>query len=164
MSQQSAEAQAAYSVVKNFVRCWLGPNPLKMSPRMVTKRLQTNCQARRTDQQPPDQSPTNTTELPIFQHITRENNSHTKAIRGKPVVGCRRIFGSLVSSVLCLFTSPWTQPRTDDVTSIGDETFAIQLPGSVNTPTTRQRTRATHILQDCQQPRIGGLALIQLLF
>ncbi|KER22853.1 hypothetical protein T265_09129 [Opisthorchis viverrini] len=29
-----------------------------MSPRMVTKRLQTNCQARRTDQQPPDQLPT----------------------------------------------------------------------------------------------------------
>ncbi|GAA52945.1 hypothetical protein CLF_109163 [Clonorchis sinensis] len=30
---------------------------LKMSPRMVTKRLQINCQARRTDQQPPDQMP-----------------------------------------------------------------------------------------------------------
>ncbi|TGZ69107.1 hypothetical protein CRM22_003907 [Opisthorchis felineus] len=28
-----------------------------MSPRMVTKRLQANCQARRTDQQPPDQQP-----------------------------------------------------------------------------------------------------------
>ncbi|KER33396.1 hypothetical protein T265_00712 [Opisthorchis viverrini] len=41
-----------------------------MSPPMVTKRLQTNCQARRTDQQPPDQLPTNTPELPIFQHIT----------------------------------------------------------------------------------------------
>ncbi|KER31964.1 hypothetical protein T265_01897 [Opisthorchis viverrini] len=30
-----------------------------MSPRMVTKRLQANCQARRTDQQPPDQQPKN---------------------------------------------------------------------------------------------------------
>ncbi|KER21315.1 hypothetical protein T265_15121, partial [Opisthorchis viverrini] len=30
---------------------------LKMSPRMVTKRLQINCQARQTDQQPPDQLP-----------------------------------------------------------------------------------------------------------
>ncbi|KER23604.1 hypothetical protein T265_08545 [Opisthorchis viverrini] len=30
-----------------------------MSPRMVTKRLQANCQARRTDQQPPDQQPIN---------------------------------------------------------------------------------------------------------
>ncbi|GAA50262.1 hypothetical protein CLF_104301 [Clonorchis sinensis] len=30
---------------------------LMMSPRMVTKRLQANCQARRTDQQPPDQQP-----------------------------------------------------------------------------------------------------------
>ncbi|KER27107.1 hypothetical protein T265_05799 [Opisthorchis viverrini] len=28
-----------------------------MSPRMVTKRWQANCQARRTDQQPPDQQP-----------------------------------------------------------------------------------------------------------
>ncbi|KER30306.1 hypothetical protein T265_03253 [Opisthorchis viverrini] len=32
---------------------------LMMSPRMVTKRLQANCQARRTDQQPPDQQPIN---------------------------------------------------------------------------------------------------------
>ncbi|KAG5448931.1 hypothetical protein CSKR_103449 [Clonorchis sinensis] len=31
-------------------------------------------------------------------------------------------------------TSP-TQPRTDDVTSIGDETYAIQLPSSANRPT-----------------------------
>ncbi|KER22770.1 hypothetical protein T265_09213 [Opisthorchis viverrini] len=30
---------------------------LKMSPRMVTKRLRINCQARRTDQQPPDRLP-----------------------------------------------------------------------------------------------------------
>ncbi|GAA57833.1 hypothetical protein CLF_113253 [Clonorchis sinensis] len=30
---------------------------LMMSPRMVTKRLQDNCQARRTDQQPSDQQP-----------------------------------------------------------------------------------------------------------
>ncbi|KAG5442838.1 hypothetical protein CSKR_202660 [Clonorchis sinensis] len=33
-------------------------NALKMFPRMVTKRLQVDCQARRTDQQPPDQIPT----------------------------------------------------------------------------------------------------------
>ncbi|KER28976.1 hypothetical protein T265_04272 [Opisthorchis viverrini] len=38
-----------------------------MSLRMVTKRLQVNCQARRTDQQPPLNSP----ELPIFRHITK---------------------------------------------------------------------------------------------
>ncbi|KER28673.1 hypothetical protein T265_04544 [Opisthorchis viverrini] len=37
---------------------------------MMTKRLQINCQARRADQQPPDQLQTNTLELPIFQHIT----------------------------------------------------------------------------------------------
>ncbi|KER25226.1 hypothetical protein T265_07267 [Opisthorchis viverrini] len=41
-----------------------------MSPRMVTKRLQINCHARRTDQQPRDQLPTDAPELPIFQHIT----------------------------------------------------------------------------------------------
>ncbi|KER28496.1 hypothetical protein T265_04717 [Opisthorchis viverrini] len=41
-----------------------------VSPRMVTKRLQSNRHARRTDQQPPDQFPTNTPKLPIFQHIT----------------------------------------------------------------------------------------------
>ncbi|GAA48787.1 alkylated DNA repair protein alkB homolog 7 [Clonorchis sinensis] len=32
-----------------------------------------------------------------------------------------------------------TQPRTDDVTSIGDETFAIQLPSSANRPTINQK-------------------------
>ncbi|GAA57554.1 hypothetical protein CLF_112885 [Clonorchis sinensis] len=36
---------------------------LMMSPRMVTKRLQANCQARRTDQQPPDQQPIDCTSL-----------------------------------------------------------------------------------------------------
>ncbi|GAA49988.1 hypothetical protein CLF_103894 [Clonorchis sinensis] len=34
---------------------------------------------------------------------------------------------------------------TGDVTSIGDEAFAIQLPSSANKPTTKQRTRATYI-------------------
>ncbi|GAA47289.1 transforming growth factor-beta receptor-associated protein 1 [Clonorchis sinensis] len=38
---------------------------------MVTKRLQVNCQTRQTDQQPPDQQPINSLELPIFRHITR---------------------------------------------------------------------------------------------
>ncbi|GAA55104.1 hypothetical protein CLF_106856 [Clonorchis sinensis] len=52
------------------VRSWVGPTQLTvgwdppncalmMSPRMVTKRLRANCQARRTDQQPPDQQPIN---------------------------------------------------------------------------------------------------------
>ncbi|GAA50429.1 hypothetical protein CLF_104531, partial [Clonorchis sinensis] len=43
-----------------------------------------------------------------------------------------------------------TQPRTDDVTSIGDGTFAIQLPSSANRPTINQRTRATYIPQHCR--------------
>ncbi|KER19484.1 hypothetical protein T265_11758 [Opisthorchis viverrini] len=46
-----------YLLMYNEVR----DNPLNralmMSPRMVTKRLQANCQARRTNQQPPDQQP-----------------------------------------------------------------------------------------------------------
>ncbi|GAA57874.1 hypothetical protein CLF_113299 [Clonorchis sinensis] len=37
-----------------------------------------------------------------------------------------------------------------DVTSIGDETFAIQLPSSANRPTINQRTRATYIPQHCR--------------
>ncbi|GAA57528.1 hypothetical protein CLF_112849 [Clonorchis sinensis] len=43
---------------------------LMISPRMVTKRLHVNYQARRTDQQLPDQQPINSPELPIFRHIT----------------------------------------------------------------------------------------------
>ncbi|KER23437.1 hypothetical protein T265_08658 [Opisthorchis viverrini] len=50
---------------------------LMMYPRMVTKRLQANCQARRTDQQPPDKQPMNSPELPIFQQITKTLHSPT---------------------------------------------------------------------------------------
>ncbi|KAG5447961.1 hypothetical protein CSKR_100923, partial [Clonorchis sinensis] len=39
----------------------------------------------------------------------------------------------------------------DDVTSIGGETFAIQLPSSANRPTINQRTRATYIPQHCHK-------------
>ncbi|KER32223.1 hypothetical protein T265_12825, partial [Opisthorchis viverrini] len=37
-----------------------------------------------------------------------------------------------------------TPPRTDYVTSIGEETFTLQLPSSANKPTTSRRTRATY--------------------
>ncbi|KAG5445160.1 hypothetical protein CSKR_203170 [Clonorchis sinensis] len=43
-----------------------------------------------------------------------------------------------------------TQLLTDDVASIGDETFAIQLPSSANRPTINQRTRVTYIPPHCQ--------------
>ncbi|KAG5450019.1 hypothetical protein CSKR_103252, partial [Clonorchis sinensis] len=46
---------------------------LMMSPRMVTKRLQVNCQARRTDQQTPDKQPINSPILTIVRHITTTN-------------------------------------------------------------------------------------------
>ncbi|KER23752.1 hypothetical protein T265_08440 [Opisthorchis viverrini] len=42
-----------------------------------------------------------------------------------------------------------TQPRTDDVTSIGDETFPVQLQISVNRSATNQCTRATYIPRHC---------------
>ncbi|GAA49810.1 hypothetical protein CLF_103627 [Clonorchis sinensis] len=42
-----------------------------------------------------------------------------------------------------------TRPRTEDVTPIGDKTFAIKLPSSANRPTTSQRTRTTYIPQQC---------------
>ncbi|KER22116.1 hypothetical protein T265_09713 [Opisthorchis viverrini] len=52
-----------------------GIHPLKpaltMSPRLVMKRLQSNCQARRTDQQP-NSAP----ELPTFHNIANTNINH----------------------------------------------------------------------------------------
>ncbi|KER21054.1 hypothetical protein T265_15176, partial [Opisthorchis viverrini] len=56
---------------------------LMMSPRMVTKRLQANCQARRTDQRPPEQqpimrwllicSPSLAIDLQTFRHHSRRH-------------------------------------------------------------------------------------------
>ncbi|KER23685.1 hypothetical protein T265_08492 [Opisthorchis viverrini] len=40
---------------------------LMMSPRMVAKRLQANCQARRTDRQPPDQQPIG---IQVYMHMS----------------------------------------------------------------------------------------------
>ncbi|KER30066.1 hypothetical protein T265_03437 [Opisthorchis viverrini] len=48
-----------------------------MPPRMVTTSLQANGQARRTDQHPPDEQPINSSELPIFHHITERTSYNT---------------------------------------------------------------------------------------
>ncbi|KAG5450099.1 hypothetical protein CSKR_102232 [Clonorchis sinensis] len=68
---------------------------------------------------------------------------------------CKRCItnrGDIVSAGLSgsLTHSP-TQSRTDDVTSIGDATFAIQLQDSANRQTINQPTRATYIPQRCRE-------------
>ncbi|GAA48875.1 hypothetical protein CLF_102161 [Clonorchis sinensis] len=58
------------SSVRSLARKTYPPNQaLMLSSRMVTKRLQDNCQARQTDQKPPDQRPINSPERTIFQPI-----------------------------------------------------------------------------------------------
>ncbi|KAG5451497.1 hypothetical protein CSKR_107076 [Clonorchis sinensis] len=64
---------------------------LKMSPRMVTKRLQLNCQARRTDQQPPDQLPTISPELPVFQNIAEMAQCLRRALNDPKLRGTTRL-------------------------------------------------------------------------
>ncbi|GAA51367.1 hypothetical protein CLF_105997 [Clonorchis sinensis] len=55
------------------------------------------------------------------------------------IVGLFAELGSWIAN----FSSPIEV--NDDVTSIGDETFAIQMPSPANRPTINQRTRATYI-------------------
>ncbi|KAG5442664.1 hypothetical protein CSKR_111908 [Clonorchis sinensis] len=152
-------------------------NVLMTSPRLVMKRLQSNCPAQRTGQRPPSLP-----ELPTFSSIVMKNvrlilslvlwctvslrfmtvttgvtqpeeNFQTSnmvatlmdgffamswnigssgelidcwSVRRAWQLDCKRFItnrGDIVSA---------TQPRTDDVTSIGDETFAIQVPSSAN--------------------------------
>ncbi|KER24294.1 hypothetical protein T265_14461, partial [Opisthorchis viverrini] len=140
-----ADLQEYYSVVGLFAELgsWIANvsspievtsslNPaLKMSPRLVMKRLQSNCQARRTDQQPNN--------IPANRPVLSGALFGSWSVRRAWQLDCKRFItkrGDIFSAGL-----------SDDVTSIGDETFAIQLPSSANRPTTKQRTRATYIPQ-----------------
>ncbi|KER31001.1 hypothetical protein T265_02679 [Opisthorchis viverrini] len=68
----------------NFPKQTDPPNcALMMSLHMVTKRLQADCQARRTDQPPPDQQPISTPELTVFQHITNMMNRSNRFTQGQ---------------------------------------------------------------------------------
>ncbi|GAA51482.1 hypothetical protein CLF_106237, partial [Clonorchis sinensis] len=70
---------------------------------------------------------------------------------------CKRFItnrGDIISAALMRTHSHGTQLRTDDITSIVDETFAIQLPSSANRPTINQRTPATYIPQHCQSRKV----------
>ncbi|KER23835.1 hypothetical protein T265_08379 [Opisthorchis viverrini] len=73
--------------------------------------------------------------------LTREPNE-SLLCTGYPVGTTRRWFSSpyINTHVTLLNAQPLThcyaQLRTDDVTSIGDETFATKLPSSANKPTT----------------------------
>ncbi|KAG5441889.1 hypothetical protein CSKR_106333 [Clonorchis sinensis] len=67
-----------------------------MSPRLVMKRLQSNCQARRTDQQS-----ISAPELPIFHNIA--DLQVWLWLKAKPIVGCRRILSNLMSGALQIY-------------------------------------------------------------
>ncbi|KER26292.1 hypothetical protein T265_14029, partial [Opisthorchis viverrini] len=127
-----------------------------MSPRLVMKRLQPNCPAQQTSQRPswrtvPQLTVWEDEDISVWDCITNSQSSFCN---------CRSEIGSVLYSIFpssgdrncggnLLLTQP-TYPLNPAltmsprlvinvcVTSIGDETFAIQLSSSANRPTTKQ--------------------------
>ncbi|KAG5453877.1 hypothetical protein CSKR_108596 [Clonorchis sinensis] len=142
---------------------------LTMSPRLETKRLPANCQAWRTDQLPDSccrRSLCGSLRWNLcLNRIQMDSNGFVKYTYLQTSLD---LTGGSVESLVydipqvnmlnkggLMFHVPYRikinnrlmhYACIDDVTSIGDESLAIQLPSSPNRPTTDQRTRAIYIL------------------